>query len=141
MQATAKRCDINLTQCSNFGTFVIKDICTIAFQKDMIWSDLVAQIHPRPKCPLSWPSYETINATVDLAYAATWPIDDYTWIVTYKAFRSIANVRHKKERIFCVMLEVTVFKKKQQKHSIVQHSKVLNCAIIIKVIRVERFLH
>lgn len=83
-----------MTQCFDFETIIIKDICTAVFKKDMLWSDLVAHTNPKPKCPLIGPSYTVANATIDFGQIANWPVDDYTWIVTFKAFRTIANVRH-----------------------------------------------
>lgn len=108
-----------MTQCINFQTFVIRDICKIADQKNQIWSDAIEHTQPKAKCPLNKGSIKITNATIDLIYLTYLPIEGYTWTIVGKAFKSIANLKHKKQLLFCIMSEATVTKanRKQSKNT------------------------
>lgn len=111
LQIIGKRCDIKMSQCENFGSFLVRDFCKILEQKNKIWSDTVEHTVPRAKCPFKSKSIIISNATVNLAYIAYLPfISDYTWILHYKAFKPINEVRQKKRLIYCFFNEVTVTK-------------------------------
>lgn len=99
-----------MTQCEHFETFVLRDICKILDVKNQIWSDFVAQTKPKAKCPFKAVPLKVINATIDFTPLTSLPIGGYTYITTYKVFKSIPNVRHKKQKLFCVMTEASVVK-------------------------------
>lgn len=99
-----------MTQCVSFDTLIIRDICKIVDQKNQIWSDAVDHTQPRPKCPLKKGTIKVTNATIDLSYIAHFPIEGYTWTLFEKAFKPIANVKHKKQMLFCIVVEATVTK-------------------------------
>lgn len=79
-------------------------------QKNQIWSDAVDHTEPRAKCPLKKGTIKVTNASIDYGYIAFLPIEGYTWTVFGKAFKPIANVKHKKQMLFCIMVESTVTK-------------------------------
>lgn len=108
-----------MTKCEDFDTFVIRDICKIADQKHQIWSDVIEHTQPKAKCPLNKGSIRVTNATIDYIYLAYLPIEGYTWTVFGKAFKPIANVKHKKQLLFCIVVEATTTKtsRKQNKNT------------------------
>lgn len=114
MQLIGKRCDIRMSQCESFGTFVIRDICKIINQKNQFWSDLITQTQPRAKCPFKPSTIKIINATMDYSYLAHLPLDGFTWIRTLKFFKPIATVRNRKRLLFCLLSETTIMKKRSE---------------------------
>lgn len=104
-----------MTQCVNFETLIIRDICKIADQKNQIWSDAIDHTQPRAKCPLKKGTIKVTNATIDYNYIAYLPVEGWTWTLFLKAFKPIVNVKHKKQMLFCIMLEVTVTKSSRKK--------------------------
>lgn len=109
MQIASKRCDFNMTQCEHFQTFVIRDVCKIFDQSNQIWSDAMARTQPRAKCPFKAGVVKIINATLDFTYLTYLPLEGYTYIVTYKIYKPIPSVRHKKQMVFCLIGEASVF--------------------------------
>lgn len=100
-----------MSQCENFGTYPISDVCQILDQKNKIWSDSVAHTQPRAKCPFNKTSVKVTNATINLAYITFLPfISDYTWILYFKAFKPINHLRHKKRLVHCFIVEATATK-------------------------------
>lgn len=112
-QLIGKRCNIERTQCENFGTFVIRDACKVLDQKNQYWSDLIAHTRPRAKCPFQATTIKIMNATFDFSKLVHFPMDGYTWVVNYKIFKSIPNVRYKKRLLFCMISEATVIQGQQ----------------------------
>lgn len=104
-----------MNQCEDFNSITIRDICKLIAQKNPLWNDLLSQTHPRPRCPFNnITSLMIINATMDLGYIGYLPIAGYNWISIFKLFKSIANVRHKKHLLFCLMFESTVDKSRRE---------------------------
>lgn len=99
------RCDFNMTKCEPFHTFIIRDICKIFEQKNQMWTEVVAHTKPRVKCPFKAVPVKVTNATVDFSYITHLPLGGYTWIITFKVFKSIPHIRHKKQMIFCILSE------------------------------------
>lgn len=108
IQILSKRCDFNMNQCEHFHNFVIHDICKIFDQTNQIWSDFIAHTKPRAKCPFKAVPVKVMNATVDFSYIANLPLGGYAYILTFKVFKSIPNVRYKKEMFFCFLVESNV---------------------------------
>lgn len=50
------------------------------------------------------------KVTWDLSYLDRLPMTGYTWIVFFKFFKPIPNVRHKKEKLACYVIETTITK-------------------------------
>lgn len=99
-----------MDDCENFNTFIIRDICAIIDEKNKMWTDVVEHTEPRPKCPFDKKSLKMTNATWDMSYVDHLPLDGHIWIFFMKLFKSIPNVRHKKESIFCMMFESKITK-------------------------------
>lgn len=115
LQIIANRCDFNMTKCENLNTFILKDVCALVNQSAQIWSDTVAHTYPRPKCPLNMPTVKIINGTIDFGYISYFPIDGYTWTFHFKAFKSIANLKYKKQMLWCLMTECTITKNRRER--------------------------
>lgn len=114
LQVQAKGCDFKMNRCDSQHTFVLPDICKVLNQENRLWADVVAHTKPRFKCPIKRSVYEVINATSDLSFINHLPLDGYTWTVTFKMFKPIANVRHKKQMHFCIIMEATVMRGHQR---------------------------
>lgn len=110
LQVILKRCDFNMDQCENFDTFIIRDICVVLEEKDQIWSDFVEHTEPKFKCPFNRTSIKVTNATVNMSYLDHLPLDGYIWVISGKLFKSIPNVRYKKQLLFCMMSESKITK-------------------------------
>lgn len=107
-----------MNQCDNHYTVVLPDICKIFNMKNQLWTDLAAQTHPQLRCPLKPPTLEVINATTDLSVLSHLPIEGFIWTLTFKIFRPIPNVRHKKRLLYCLIVEGSVVKDKMKKNKI-----------------------
>ena len=111
LKISASKCDFNMTQCEKFDTFVIRDVCTIFAQaNNKIWSDLFEHTQPRVKCPFKAVPIKVTNATMDFSYLTRLPIGGYTWILNINIYKSIPNVRHKKQMLFCLLGEANAVK-------------------------------
>lgn len=97
-----------MNQCDNQHTFVIPDVCKIFNQKNIAWTDLMLHTIPKTKCPLKPPLLKFRNATSDVSFLTYLPLDGYIWTVSVRMFKPIANVRHKKRLLFCIMIEATI---------------------------------
>lgn len=49
---SAQRCDLNLTQCEDFGKITIPDVCRILNQRNSFWADFMTNTKPKLICPL-----------------------------------------------------------------------------------------
>lgn len=114
MQVDGKRCDIRMSQCEHFGTFVIRDICKVINQKNKIWTNVIAHTEPRAKCPFHPSTIKIVNATIDYSYVLYLPLDGYTWVGTMKFFKPIVGVRNRKKLLMCLMSEQTILKKRSK---------------------------
>lgn len=104
-----------MNQCDNHFTFVLPDICKVFNLKNNMWSDLAASANPRLRCPIKPPGFEIRNATIDLNYLSYLPLEGFTWTVTFKIFKPIRNVRHKKKMLFCIINEGSVVKERRNR--------------------------
>lgn len=116
-----KRCDLNMTQCENFDTLNIRDVCKVLDLENQIWSNFMNHIEPKLICPFGKQTHKIVNAPVDMGYVAHLPLDGYTWSFTIKVFKSVKS-RRKKQMVFCKLFEMTITKtrsgrKKDKKHS------------------------
>lgn len=69
------------------------------------------------------------NATLDFNYLSNLPLEGYTYILTFNVFKTIANVRHKKRKLFCLMCESTVTRASTGRNKNLNH--VLNVSKIV----------
>lgn len=123
IQVISKRCDFNMTECEHFHTFIIRDICKIFEQKNQIWSNFIAHTQPRAKCPFKAIPVKVKNATVDFSYITHLPIGGYTYIMTIKVFKSIPNVRHRKQMLFCILNESSAIESIKSSRKPIRSSK------------------
>lgn len=103
-----------MNQCEKYNTLKIPDLCKLFEQKNQIWTNIMEHLQPQAKCPLKPSVMKLTNATLDFSLLSYLPIDGYTWVISFKVFKPIANVRHKKQMIFCIISEATVTKKDQK---------------------------
>lgn len=103
-----------MSQCENYVTLNIRDLCKLFAENNPLWNDLVAASYPKPHCPLKIGSLKITNATVDLSYVGYMPIAGYTFTSIFKLYKSITNVRYKKHMLFCIMFETPVTKTRRE---------------------------
>lgn len=103
-----------MNECEDFNSLTIRDLCRLLAQKNPLWNDVLAHTHPRPRCPFNTTALQIVNATMDFGYFGYMPIGGYNWISIFKLFKSIANVRHKKHLLFCLMFESSAIKTERE---------------------------
>lgn len=111
----ARRCDLNMTQCEDYDTIMIRDICNVLSLSNQMWTDFAQHTTPKAKCPFDMKSIMVTNATVDLGYVAYLPLDGFYWSFLFKVFKSILRVRNKKKLLFCGSYEAIITKTHQKK--------------------------
>lgn len=109
-QTIATRCDFNFTTCETYDTFSFPDICKVMNLQNTMWIDFGEHLHPKLKCPLKMSSIKIDNAIIDFAWISRLPLDGYKWVNSFKLFKQIPHVRHRKQLLFCLMSEATITK-------------------------------
>lgn len=110
VQIISKRCDLNMTLCEHFDTFVVRDVCKILNLQDQLWSDFMVHTEPKLKCPFGNSTIRIKDAVIDLGYVAHLPLDGNTWTFTVKVFKPGAIARHRKRFMFCITFEIAIQK-------------------------------
>lgn len=99
-----------MNKCDSRQSFTFPDICKVFEQKNQIWSDLVAHMQPRMKCPIKPSIIRVRNATSDTTFITHLPFDDRIWTITFKTFKRIPNICFKKRLVSCLMLEASILR-------------------------------
>ena len=79
-----------------------------------MWTDFIERSQPKIRCPFKPPLIKTMNATVDLGMVSHLPLDGYNWLIALKLFKPMANNRHKKTLVFCIISEATITKTRER---------------------------
>lgn len=103
-----------MTNCESYDTLIVHDICKVLNQKSKMWSDFIERSQPKIRCPFKPPLVNTMNSTVNLGLVSHLPLDGYTWLISLKLYKSIANNRHKKTLLFCIMSEATITRTRER---------------------------
>lgn len=103
-----------MNRCDNHHTLYLPDLCKIVNQKNEIWNEIISHIHPKMSCPLKPPTYRFVNATIDMSFISYLPLDGFIWTITFKTFKPIPNVRHKKRMVHCWMVEGSIVRVKRK---------------------------
>lgn len=139
LQVLTKRCDLNGTECENYDAFNLPDVCKLLNLQDQLWTDFMAHIQPKLRCPMNMKFMKVINATVDLGYISHLPLDGHNWIFIIKTFKS--NAQHKKQLAFCILFEVTAMKthrERSKKNPIIKPWKWINICIFLFQFYIEK---